>query len=44
LFDVKNDVLERSPVTGPETDAIRKQLQAAMDRMPSKGQTLLKFD
>jgi arylsulfatase A len=44
LFDVKNDVLEKSPITGSETRAIRKQLQAAMDRMPSEGQTLLKFD
>jgi len=44
LIDVKNDVLEQSPVTGPETVAIRKQLQAAMHRMPAEGQTLLKFD
>ncbi len=44
LIDVKNDVLEQSPITGPETDTIRKQLKAAMNRMPSKGQTLLKFD
>ncbi len=44
LYDVKNDVLEKSAVTGEATDAIRKQLQAALDRMPAKGQTLLKFD
>ena len=44
LFDVKNDVLEERPVTGPKSAAIRKQLQAAMDRMPGRGQTLLKFD
>ena len=44
LFDVQNDVLEKQPVAGPEADTIRRQLQAAMDRMPAKGQTLLKFD
>ena len=44
LFDMKNDVLEERPVTGPKSAAIRKQLQAAMDRMPARGQTLLKFD
>ncbi len=44
LYDVENDVLEKDPVTSPETEAIRKKLQAAMDRMPSEGQTLLKFD
>lgn len=44
LVDVKRDVLEQNPVVGPETDAIRKELQAALDRMPAQGQTLLKFD
>ena len=44
LFDVPNDVLEQRPLTGPETHAIRKTLQAALDRMPAEGQTLLKFD
>ena len=44
LFDVRNDVFERYPVAGPESDAVRRQLQAAMDRMPANGQTLLKFD
>lgn len=44
LFDVKNDVLEKKPVTGSQTAAVRKNLQAGLDRMPSQGQTLLKFD
>ena len=44
LIDVKNDVLEQSPVTGPQTNTIRKQLLAAMDPMPAEGQSLLKFD
>jgi arylsulfatase A len=44
LFDVENDVLEQRPVNGPESDAIRKKLQAVLDRMPSKGQTIMKFD
>ena len=44
LIDVKNDVLEKTPVESPETKAIRQKLQAAMDCMPSEGQTLLKFD
>jgi arylsulfatase A-like enzyme len=44
LFDVENDVLEQHPVKGPESEAIRKKLQAVLDRMPSEGQTLRKFD
>ena len=44
LFDIKNDVLEKSPVTSEESAAIRKKLQAALEQMPAKGQTLLKFD
>jgi arylsulfatase A-like enzyme len=44
LIDVRNDVLEKSPVTGVETAAIREKLQAALDKMPAEGQTLLNFD
>jgi arylsulfatase A len=44
LFDVQNDVMEKTPVTRPDTSTIRERLQAELDRMPSKGQTLLKFD
>ena len=44
LIDVQNDVLEKTPVKRPESNAIRQTLQAAMDRMPAKGQTLLGFD
>jgi arylsulfatase A-like enzyme len=44
LYDVKNDVLEQRPVTGPGTDAMRRALQAALDRMPGQGQTLLQFE
>ena len=44
LIDVKNDVLEKSPVTGVEAAAIREKLQAALDRMPAAGQTLMNFD
>ncbi len=44
LFDVANDVLEKKPVTGPASDGIRKQLQAALDKMPNEGQSLMKFD
>ena len=44
LIDVKNDVLEKSPVTGVEAAAIREKLQTALDSMPTEGQTLLNFD
>ena len=44
LFDVANDVLEKKPVTGPASEGIRKQLQAALDQMPNEGQSLMKFD
>jgi arylsulfatase A len=44
LIDVQNDVLEKNPVSGPETAPVRKHLQADLDRMPGKGQTLLRFD
>ena len=44
LFDVQNDLLEQSPLTGPDTDGIRQRLQVAMDRMPAEGQTLLRFE
>lgn len=42
MFDVKNDVFEKKPIGGP--DNIRKRLQAVLDRMPSKGQTLLQYE
>ncbi len=44
LFDVKHDVLEQTPVVGPETAAIRRTLQVVLDGMPAQGQTLLKYD
>ena len=44
LFDVANDVLEKKPVTGPASKRIRKELQAALDQMPSEGQKLMNFD
>ena len=44
LIDVQNDVLEKTPVKGPQFNAMRQVLQKAMDRMPAKGQTLLDFD
>ena len=44
LFDVANDVLEKKPVTGPASKGIRKELQAALDQMPSEGQKLMNFD
>jgi len=44
LIDVQNDLLEQSPVVGPQTDVIRQELQAAMDRMSSKLQSHMKFD
>ena len=44
LIDVRNDVLEKSPVTSVEATPIREKLQAALDRMPAEGQTLLNFD
>jgi arylsulfatase A len=44
LIDVKNDILEKSPVTSVEAAAIREKLQAALDRMPAEGQTLLNFN
>jgi hypothetical protein len=44
LIDVKNDVLEKSPVTSVEATPIREKLQAALDRMPAEGQTLMNFD
>lgn len=42
LFDVKNDVFEKTQVSGH--DQIRKKLQAVLDRMPAEGQTLLRYD
>jgi len=44
LIDVRNDVLETTPIEGPDSDPIRQELQTAMDRMPKEGQTLLDFD
>jgi len=43
LFDVQNDVLEKTPVMGTQHNAIQQTLQTAMDRMPAEGQTLLSF-
>lgn len=44
LVDVKNDVLEQKSLKGAEYNVIRKELQAALDRMPAEGQSLFKFD
>ncbi len=44
LVDVKNDVLEQKSLEGAEYIVIRKKLQAALDQMPSKGQSLFKFN
>ncbi len=44
LFDVRNDIFEKNPVTGAKSERIRKKLQRALDQMPAKGQSLLKFD
>ena len=44
LIDVRNDILETTPIEGPDSDPIRQKLQTAMDRMPREGQTLLDFD
>lgn len=41
LIDVANDEFERRPVTGQ--DNIRTRLQAALDAMPSEGQSLLRY-
>jgi arylsulfatase A len=42
LIDVPNDVMEQFPVSGQ--DEVRERLQKAIDRMPAKGKTLLRFD
>jgi arylsulfatase A len=42
LIDVQNDVFETSPISGNEK--VRKRLQGVLDRMPSGGQSLLKYD
>ena len=44
LIDVQNDVLEKTPIVSPESNTIRQRLEAAMNRMPTEGQTLLDFD
>lgn len=47
FFDVRNDVLEKSPLTaaevGDEAAAAKKKLTEALASMPSEGQALLKF-
>ena len=42
LIDVRNDVMEKSPVGGQQ--GVRERLQKVLDRMPSEGQTILRFD
>jgi hypothetical protein len=37
-------VLEQKSLKGAEYTVIRKELQAALDRMPAEGQSLFKFD
>lgn len=44
LIDVQNDVLEKTPINNSQYNPLRQKLQAAMDRMPAEGQTLLNFD
>lgn len=44
LFNIEKDVLEKKPMAADKMKRIRKQLQTEMDRMPTEGQTLLKFD
>ncbi|MCA9176717.1 MAG: sulfatase-like hydrolase/transferase [Planctomycetales bacterium] len=43
LYDVQNDILEKRPL-GAESAEVRERLQAALDRMPAKGQKLLQFE
>ena len=40
LFDVKNDVLETTPIKSPEVAEIRKKLQKVLDSMPAKPQKI----
>ena len=42
LIDVQNDVFEKTSVSG--NTEIRNRLQRVLDRMPSKGQTLLRYE
>ena len=42
LFNVSKDVFEKTPISGH--DDVRMTLQSVLDRMPSEGQTLLKYD
>ena len=42
LFDVENDVFEKSPVAGQEE--VRERLQGVLDRMPAEGLSLLRYD
>jgi len=46
FVDVANDPLEKEPIkqpSSPEALAAKQKLQQALDSMPAKGQTLLKF-
>lgn len=42
LIDVRNDVMEQSPLS--DHDEVRARLQKVIDRMPAKGKSLLNFD
>lgn len=42
LIDVRDDVFEKTSVTGH--DDVRKRLRTVLDRMPARGQTLLRYD
>lgn len=44
LFNIQKDVLEKKPMAADKMKRIRERLQTELDRMPTKGQTLLKFD
>ena len=41
LYDIKNDVLEKKPVTGK--DEIRKKLQEVLDSFPKDGEMIQRF-
>jgi len=44
LYDVRNDILEKSPFPENRRLKIRQRLAGAMSSMPAEGQSLLKFD
>lgn len=44
LYDIRKDVLEKNPLSGPEYANIRQKLKKAMDAMPAEGQKILQFD